>query len=275
MKHSTFNIFPDDVQGHVEYSEVDDPQYFSSERKGWYSYIKDQVGTIMRVYKHETKQIINTRSYDTFGKLVYQAGTLKGNLGYQSKYYDQESGLNYFYHRYYYPSIGRFINEDPIGLQGGLNLFGFEYNNSINFADQYGLFTEFTLPGQKIKPGWNNIYKNGIGGLIPPMIWPEGNFKLPWFDDIIKWTLKGVIKDIIKIASFNTCCFLNCMTDDVTILNDLLVTCLSNAAVIAIEFYYPLAGTFITGAKISGGLSFIYMAIRISDKIKHCIKICK
>ncbi|MCK4942696.1 MAG: hypothetical protein KAS65_03920, partial [Candidatus Aminicenantes bacterium] len=97
----------DDVQGHVEYAEVDDPQYFSFERKGWYSYIKDQVGTITKVYKHETKQMVDTRTYDTFGNLINQTGSSNGNLGFQSKYFDQESGLNYYYHRYYYPQTGR------------------------------------------------------------------------------------------------------------------------------------------------------------------------
>jgi RHS repeat-associated protein len=129
----------DDVQGYVEYSEVDDPQYFSFERKGWYSYIKDQVGTITKVYKHETKQMVETRTYDTFGNIINQTGSSSGNLGFQSKYFDQESGLNYYYHRYYNPSIGRFINEDPIGFNGGLNLYLSVENNPINSVDFFGL----------------------------------------------------------------------------------------------------------------------------------------
>jgi RHS repeat-associated protein len=129
----------DDVMAHVEYSEVTDPEYFSPEHKGWYSYIKDQVGTVMKVYKHETKQIVNTRTYDTFGNLINQTGSSTGKLGFQSKYFDQESGLNYYYHRYYYPKIGRFINEDPIGFSSGLNMYGFENNNPENFIDSYGL----------------------------------------------------------------------------------------------------------------------------------------
>jgi RHS repeat-associated protein len=129
----------DDVQGYVEYSEVDDPQYFSFERKGWHSYIKDQVGTITKIYKHETKQMVETRTYDTFGNIINQTGSSSGNLGFQSKYFDQESGLNYYYHRYYNPSIGRFINEDPIGFNGGLNLYLSVENNPINSVDFFGL----------------------------------------------------------------------------------------------------------------------------------------
>ena len=79
MPYIVSNIFPDD------------PQYFSPERKGWYSYIKDQVGTIVQTYKHETKQVVNTKTYDTFGNLINQTGSSTGNLGFQSKYYDKES----------------------------------------------------------------------------------------------------------------------------------------------------------------------------------------
>ena len=41
--------------------------------------------------------------------------------------------------RYYIPSLGRFINEDPIGLAGGLNLYGYVGNNPINLIDPIGL----------------------------------------------------------------------------------------------------------------------------------------
>ena len=83
--------------------------------------------------------MVNTRTCDVFGNLINQTGSSSGNLGFQSKYYDQESGLNYYYHRYYNPQIGRFINEDPIGLTGGLNMYGFVDNNSLNYDDPFGL----------------------------------------------------------------------------------------------------------------------------------------
>jgi RHS repeat-associated protein len=146
----------DDVMAHVEYSEVTDPEYFSPEHKGWYSYIKDQVGTVMKVYKHETKQIVNTRTYDTFGNLINQTGSSTGKLGFQSKYFDQESGLNYYYHRYYYPSIGRFINEDPIGIHGKENLYNFEGSNPINFIDPTGL--KFYCNGEWKQVGHTRVF---------------------------------------------------------------------------------------------------------------------
>ena len=49
----------------------------------------------------------------------------------QNQYYDEETGLHYNLMRYYEPEAGRFVNQDPIGLLGGENLYGFVPNIQI------------------------------------------------------------------------------------------------------------------------------------------------
>jgi RHS repeat-associated protein len=49
------------------------------------------------------------------------------------------SGLQYLRNRYYDPQTGRFTQEDPIGLAGGLNLYGFANGDPVNFSDPFGL----------------------------------------------------------------------------------------------------------------------------------------
>ena len=49
------------------------------------------------------------------------------------------SGLMYMRSRYYDPQTGRFTQEDPIGLAGGLNVYGFAGGDPVNFADPFGL----------------------------------------------------------------------------------------------------------------------------------------
>lgn len=59
--------------------------------------------------------------------------------------YDKETGLHYNYHRYYDPKTGRYSRPDPIGLNGGINLFVYADNNSINNIDTNGLFGGTTV----------------------------------------------------------------------------------------------------------------------------------
>ena len=59
-----------------------------------------------------------------------------------TKFSDLESGLVYYGLRYYSPSLGRFINRDPIGEAGGVNLYAFVGNDPGNRWDYLGLDDE-------------------------------------------------------------------------------------------------------------------------------------
>ena len=56
----------------------------------------------------------------------------------QNQYADRETGLHYNFFRYYEPDAGRFVNQDPIGLYGGDNLYRFSSNIQI-WIDPLGL----------------------------------------------------------------------------------------------------------------------------------------
>ncbi len=63
------------------------------------------------------------------------------------QYYDSETGLHYNWHRFYDPSTGRYISADPIGLQGGMNLYSYVNQNPINMIDPWGLeWIDITAP---------------------------------------------------------------------------------------------------------------------------------
>ena len=68
------------------------------------------------------------------------------------------SGLQYMRNRYYDPKTGRFTQQDPIGLAGGLNLYGFAGGDPVNFSDPFGLReckdakTGAPLPREKCYP---------------------------------------------------------------------------------------------------------------------------
>ena len=56
----------------------------------------------------------------------------------QGQQYDEESDLHYNRHRYYDPTIGRYITQDPIGLRGGMSFYSYPVN-PLQFIDPLGL----------------------------------------------------------------------------------------------------------------------------------------
>jgi len=54
------------------------------------------------------------------------------------QYWDEETGLSYNRFRYYDPDLGRYISQDPIGIEGGLGLYNY-VREPWAFVDWYGL----------------------------------------------------------------------------------------------------------------------------------------
>ena len=61
------------------------------------------------------------------------------NLRFPGQYYDAESGLHYNYFRDYDPQTGRYVESDPIGLNGGLNTYAYAGSNPVGLVDPNGL----------------------------------------------------------------------------------------------------------------------------------------
>ncbi|RJP74810.1 MAG: RHS repeat-associated core domain-containing protein, partial [Desulfobacteraceae bacterium] len=83
--------------------------------------------------------VVWAADYDPFGTATVMVSAVENNMRLPGQYYDSETGLHYNYHRYYDPSIGRYLTPDPIGLDGGINLYAYVSGNPVNFSDPYGL----------------------------------------------------------------------------------------------------------------------------------------
>jgi RHS repeat-associated protein len=58
---------------------------------------------------------------------------------YTAPEFDSETSLCYYRARYYDPSPGRFISEDPIRFKGGINFYEYTLSNPVNLSDPTGL----------------------------------------------------------------------------------------------------------------------------------------
>ncbi len=85
--------------------------------------------------------IVNEYSYDPWGKITSETETVDNSIKYAGEYYDEETGLIYLRNRYYDPSIGRFISEDP--ARDELNWYAYCGNNPVMFVDPWGLDWEY------------------------------------------------------------------------------------------------------------------------------------
>jgi RHS repeat-associated protein len=104
-----------------------------------YYFHNDHLGT-PQVLTDDTGTIAWKAAYTPFGEAVASIQTVDNPFRFPGQYYDSETGLHYNYFRYYNPQTGRYITPDPIGLEGGINLFVYLGDNPINAVDPLGLF---------------------------------------------------------------------------------------------------------------------------------------
>jgi len=126
--------------------------FYHQDGLGTVTDLTDSVGATAKSY-----------SYDAYGAIVDQTGTVEQSYTYTGRELDSETGLMYYRARYYDPTTGRFLHKDPIGFAGGdLNLYSYVKNNPTNFIDPAGAATiTIPFPNDPSIPGIR-----GLGGVL-------------------------------------------------------------------------------------------------------------
>ena len=74
-------------------------------------------------------------------------------LRFPGQYFDESTGLHYNYYRTYDPSIGRYLESDPIGLAAGPNTYSYVSNMPTMRTDKYGLYEGGGI--SEVMPGYD------------------------------------------------------------------------------------------------------------------------
>ena len=129
-------------------------------------YQLDYLGTPLAAH-YAKGEAVWTAEYEAWGRISNETVSdgLKADIPFrfQGQYYDEESGLHYNRFRYYDPAIGRFVSQDPIGLQGGLNIYAY-VPNPILLVDPFGLDYQ---TWQIHSPGYDDVVQKGLHFYAP------------------------------------------------------------------------------------------------------------
>lgn len=154
------------VGRYTQTQEIDEP--LAMLRSGATSYYHaDGLGSVTSL-SNSAGAIANTYTYDSFGKLTASTGSITNSFRFTGREFDAETNLQFSRARYYDPNAGRFLSQDPIGFNGGVNAYAYVQNNSPTFADPLGLKKTCTPLGDplQITPWmkWANGPPIPIGG---------------------------------------------------------------------------------------------------------------
>ena len=102
-----------------------------------YYYAQDALMSVSDLFDSTGRQDEHY-AYNAFGAPAQTSG-LGNPFFFTGARYDQGISLSSFRARWYSPSLGRFIQSDPAGLLGGVNLYGYTSNDPISETDPFGL----------------------------------------------------------------------------------------------------------------------------------------
>ena len=156
--------------------------YFQTDGLGSATSLSNGAGSLAKTY-----------TFDSYGKQTASTGTLTNQFQYTGREFDSETGPYFNRARYYDPSVGRFISEDPLAFESGPNYYSYVHNSPIRFIDPRGLveieyilnFTHYNF--------WYSLWN--AGSVQPHYSWHGTCTKM--CDD--KWTLNLTLSVTLDI----------------------------------------------------------------------------
>lgn len=108
-------------------------------------YARDHLGSVRDVLAAPTGGKVAGYDYDAYGNSTQTSGRVGVDFRYAGMFYHPQSGLYLTHFRAYDPRTGRWLSRDPIEEQGGINLYGYVFNNPVNLVDSTGKAVDIFL----------------------------------------------------------------------------------------------------------------------------------
>ncbi len=127
----------------------------------------DHNGNIV-LYVSEAGTTAAQYTYDPYGNFIESSGPLADvfSFGFSTKYHDREIDMIGYQQRVYLPVLGRWLNRDPIGENGGVGLYSFCENNAISYTDSLGHAVFLVLAGmdnnERVFTNQKNVMANSM-----------------------------------------------------------------------------------------------------------------
>ena len=97
----------------------------------------DLLGSTVALSNGSSNQ--TTYAYDPYGVSTSAGAATNNTYQFTGRENDgTTAGLMFYRARYYNPAWGRFVSEDPIGVAGGVNLYGYVEQDPTDLADPHG-----------------------------------------------------------------------------------------------------------------------------------------
>jgi RHS repeat-associated protein len=124
----------------------------------------DHLGSVRDVIDAGSGAVVGSFDYTPYGQIASSSGTAVPDYLYAGLRFDPLQALYYSKTRAYDPASGHWLNRDPIGEQGGLNLYGYVLGNPLSYADASGLGATGAAIGGSIGGVVGGIVGGVLGG---------------------------------------------------------------------------------------------------------------
>jgi len=173
------------LQAEYVYGDYIDEVLAMSRNNKTYYYHYDGLGSVSDL-TDDQGNVVERYTYDVYGQ-PSQLSSVGNPFMFTGRRFDDESGLYYYRLRMYSPTLGRFLQRDPLHYWDGMNLFEYVFNNPLRWVDPFGL--EKVIIGYRTGPN---------GEAIPLVLDTETGEVTVGFPNTYIDPLSSLFQDMIK-----------------------------------------------------------------------------